>query len=88
MFTPRFQLTAALLANVTAVERLYGQLEAIPLPQRLQLNLKRDNLIQSTYFSNKIEGNPLALHEVTNLLLDDRVPANRNEKKSRSTLIY
>jgi Fic family protein len=81
MFIPKYSLSGKLLNNVAQIERLYGQLEALKLPQKLELNLKRDNLIQSTYASNKIEGNPLSLPEVTNLLLDDRVPVNRDEKE-------
>lgn len=37
-----------------------------------------------TYISNSIEGNPLTLPEVTNLLLGDRVPVNRDEKEVRN----
>lgn len=81
MYTPTYTLTPSLLTNITTIERLYGQIEALKLPQKLELNLKRDNLVQSSYASNRIEGNPLSLPEVTNLLLDDRVPANRDEKE-------
>lgn len=81
MFAPRYQLTEKLLTNITQSERLYGQLEGLKIPQKLELNLKRKNLVQSAYASNKIEGNPLTLPEVTNLLLDDRVPATRDEKE-------
>jgi len=81
MFTPKFTLTSALLTEITQIERLYGQIEALRLPHELELNLERTNLVQSAYASNKIEGNPLTLPEVTNLLLDDRVPTNRNEKE-------
>jgi len=81
MFEPHYTLSGHLLANVAAIERFYGQLEALHLPHKLELNLHRNNLLQSTYASNKIEGNPLSLREVTNLLLDDRLPVNRNEKE-------
>jgi len=81
MFKPQYTLSPALLSQITQIERLYGQLEAIKIPKKLELNLNRDNLIQSSYVSNSIEGNPLSLQEVTNLLLDDRVPANRDEKE-------
>lgn len=80
-FKPKYKLTNNLLANIAQIERLYGQIEALRVPQKLQLNLKRENLIKSAYASNKIEGNPLTLPEVTNLLLDDRVPVNRDEKE-------
>ena len=78
---PNFSLTQELLQNITQIERLYGQLEALKMPQKLELNLEQDNLIQSAYVSNSIEGNPLSHREVTNLLLDERVPVNRDEKE-------
>lgn len=84
MFTPRYTLTDTLLANISIVERLYGQLETLRIPKALQLNLERNNLVTSTYISNSIEGNPLTLPEVTNLLLGDRVPTNREEKEVRN----
>lgn len=81
MFNPNYKLTPKLIGNIAIVERLYGQIESLRLPQKIELNLHTNNLVQSTYFSNKIEGNPLSLHEVTNLLLDDRVPVNCDEKE-------
>lgn len=79
MYQPNFDLTTKLLDNTAQIERFYGQLEGMRIPQKLELNLERDNLVQSSYISNSIEGNPLSLPEVTNLLLDDRVPVNRDE---------
>ena len=54
------------------------------IPQKLLLNLERDNMCTSTYISNSIEGNPLSLPEVTNLLLDGRMPVNRSEQEARN----
>lgn len=81
MLNPKFTLTPKLLTNLTEIERYYGQLEGIRIPQQLQLNLEKTNLIQSSYASNSIEGNPLSIGEVTNLILNDRVPSNRSEKE-------
>ncbi|MFC1627400.1 Fic family protein [Patescibacteria group bacterium] len=81
MLKPVYNLSQSLLQNITQIERLYGQLEALKIPKQLEVNLERDNLIQSSYVSNSIEGNPLSLRDVTNLLLDDRVPTNRDEKE-------
>lgn len=81
MFTPKYRLTAKLLTNLNEIERFYGRLEAIKAPQNLLLNLEKTNLIQSSYASNSIEGNPLTHREVTNLILNDRVPVNRDEKE-------
>jgi len=84
MFKPKFKLTPKLLGNITQIERLYGQIEGLKIPQKLELNLHRDNLMQSSYVSNSIEGNPMSLREVTNLLLGDRVPVNREEKEVKN----
>jgi Fic family protein len=81
MFKPKYNLTLKLLENISAVERLYGHIEMLRQPKNLWLNLERNNLTQSAYISNSIEGNPLSLTEVTNLLIDGRVPATRDEKE-------
>lgn len=81
MFQPKFTITPKLLGNLNEIERLYGRLEGMKAPQNLLLNLQRDNLIESSYASNSMEGNPLSQHDVTNLLLNDRVPVNRDEKE-------
>lgn len=81
MFKPKYTLTKELLKNINDIERLYGQLESLQIPRSLLLNLERDNLVESSYASNRIEGNPLSRAEVTNLLLDDRIPTNRDEKE-------
>jgi len=84
MFKPKYSLSPKLVANIAAIERLYGRLEGLRLPPELELNLTRNNLIKSAYISNSIEGNPLSLPEVTNLLLGDRVPVNRDEKEIKN----
>ncbi len=81
MFKPNFQLDTELFKVINDCERFYGQLESLKIPQKLELNLERDTKIQSSYISNSMEGNPLSFPEVTNLLLEDRIPANRDEKE-------
>ncbi len=81
MFNPNYQLSTRLFKFITECERFYGQLEALNIPYEVELNLERNNEIKSSYISNSIEGNPLSLPEVSNLLLDERVPANRDEKE-------
>jgi len=81
MLHPNYELSPDLLNLITECARLYGQLESLKIPQAIELNLERSNKIRSSYISNSIEGNPLSLPEVTNLLLEERVPANRYEKE-------
>lgn len=84
MFTPSYTITRELLSEIAAIERLYGTLEGLKVPRELEMDLTRKNMIKSSYASNRIEGNPLTLPEVTNLILDDRVPATRDEKEVRN----
>ena len=84
MFKPKYTFSSAIISNLNQIERLYGQLEGLRIPQKLELNLQRDHLIKSTYISNSIEGNQLSLPEVTNLLLDDRVPVNHDEREVKN----
>lgn len=81
MFKPRYATNAKILTNISEIERLYGRLEGMRIPKQLQLHLERENVIQSSFASNSIEGNPLSQAEVSNLLLGDRIPANRDEKE-------
>src|SRR3989338_5628311 len=81
MLKPKYLTNAKILTNVSEIERLYGRLEGMRIPKQLLLNLERENLIQSSFASNSIEGNPLSQAEVSNLLLGDRVPINRDEKE-------
>jgi Fic family protein len=84
MLNPKYKLSKKLLENISSIERLYGQLESQVVPKKLLLNLEKHNLVKSSFSSNSIEGNPLSQEEVTNLILGDRVPANRDEKEVKN----
>ncbi|MBD3329075.1 winged helix DNA-binding protein [Candidatus Dojkabacteria bacterium] len=84
MYKPIFTITTELMKTLNEIERLYGRLEGMQIPRSLLLNLERDNLVQSSFSSNSIEGNPLSHAEVTNLLLDGRVAVNRDEKEVKN----
>ena len=75
-----YKLTQETEDSLLRIERLYGRLEGQIVPQKLLLNLERTNLINSSFASNKIEGNTLSLLEVTNLLLGERMPVNHEEQ--------
>lgn len=80
----KYNFSDKILKNISSIERLYGQLESQVIPKELLLNLEKQNLIKSSFSSNSIEGNSLSKGEVTNLILGDRVPANRDEKEVRN----
>ena len=84
MINTKYNLSKKIFQNISSIERLYGQLESQVVPKELLLNLEKHNLVKSSFSSNSIEGNPLSQEEVTNLILDGRVPANRNEKEIKN----
>jgi len=84
VFKPELSLSKKLLSTLLEVERLYGKLESEHVPSSLLLNLEERNLVLSSFSSTKIEGNPMTRAQVTNLILNDRVPANRDEKEVRN----
>lgn len=81
MLKIQYTLSKKILDNISSIERLYGQLESQVIPNDLLLNLEKHNLVKSSFSSNSIEGNPLSQAQVTNLILGDRVAANRDEKE-------
>ena len=50
----KYSLSPIILNNIANIERLYGQLEALRIPEELQLNLERNNIVQSSYISNSL----------------------------------
>ncbi len=79
MFEPKFRLTDKIVSLIGAIERQYGQLQGEPLMPSLALALARENKILASHYSTSIEGNPLTQQEVTNILLDEKIPVNKSE---------
>jgi len=79
MYSPRFRYTPTVLSNLGTVERLYGSITAEKLILSLSFKLTRENAILATHYSTSIEGNPLSMAEVTNIVLGDSIPATKSE---------
>jgi Fic family protein len=79
MFEPKFKFTPQLINHLTTIERLYGQLLGEKLIPSLALKLAEQNQILATHHSTSIEGNPLTTHDVTNIILNDKIPTNKSE---------
>lgn len=69
---------------LASVERLYGELSQRALIPSLSLKLTQENMILATHYSTSIEGNPLNQSEVTNVLLNDKIPINKSEKEVKN----
>ncbi len=84
MYQPNFHYTATIINQIGALERYYGQLTAQKLIPSLSLRLTEENRILATHYSTSIEGNPLTPHEVTNVVLDERIPTNKSEHEVKN----
>lgn len=84
MFRPKFKLTLKMLSTIGKIERLYGQIHAEKLIPSLTLRLFQENQILATHYSTSIEGNPLSPQDVTNVVLNDKIPTTKSEKEVKN----
>ncbi len=84
MFEPKFSLTITILTQLGTIERLYGQLLGEKLIPSLALRLSQENQILATHHSTSIEGNPLSPQDVTNIVLNDKIPTTKSEKEVKN----
>lgn len=73
-----------MVSLIASIERQYGQIQTEPLIPSLALELARENKILATHYSTSIEGNPLSEREVTNVLLNDRIPTTKSEREVKN----
>lgn len=79
MYQPNFSFTIKMVNEISQIERLYGQLQTEKLIPSLALKLAQENQILATHYSRSIEGNPLSPRDVTNIILDDKIPTTKSE---------
>lgn len=84
MFEPRFSYTPKIINSIGTIERLYGQLTSEKLIPSLALKLSQENQILATHYSTSIEGNPLSPYDVTNIILNDKIPTTKSEKEVKN----
>lgn len=84
MFEPKFTLSFRLANQLSAIERLYGQLLGEELIPSLVLQLSQENQILATHHSTSIEGNPLSPIDVTNIILGDQIAVTKSEKEVKN----
>lgn len=74
MFTPKYNITGRLLANITRINNLVRDLNDNRFPRVILLEFEKTARAVSSYASTSIEGNPLPLTEVKKILKS--LPAN------------
>ncbi|OGO41461.1 MAG: hypothetical protein A2Z04_06895 [Chloroflexi bacterium RBG_16_57_9] len=77
MYNPRFQRTDALIAMISRIEAEAARVVILraSVAARWESQLRHEALVRSAHHSTSIEGNPLSLEEVTDLLAGREVTA-------------
>jgi len=81
MFTPKYTITNQLLANITQIGTLVGDLNNRRFPKPVLATLERIAREVSSHASTSIEGNPLVLSEVKEIIKLEPVGRNDSEKE-------
>lgn len=79
-----FSYTPKIINTLASIERLYGQIIGERLIPSLALKLAEENQILATHYSTSIEGNPLSPIDVTNVILNDRIPTTKSEREVKN----
>jgi len=81
MFQPRFQRTDLLIEMIARIEVARDRIQRALIVPRWEAELRREALARSAHHSTNIEGNPLSLQEVTDLLAGRDVVAHARDKQ-------
>ena len=81
MYEPHFQRTDALIAMISRIEAARAIVLHAPIAAQWESQLRHDALTRSAHHSTSIEGNPLSLEEVTDLVEGREVAAHPREKR-------
>ncbi len=81
MYEPSFQRTDALIAMIGRIEAARAVVLRAPIAAQWESQLRREALVRSAHHSTSIEGNPLSLEEVTDLIEGREVAAHPRDKR-------
>ena len=81
MYEPRFRRTDALISMIGRIEAARAVVLRVPIAAHWESQLRHEALIRSAHHSTSIEGNPLSLDQVTDLLAGREVAAHPREKR-------
>lgn len=81
MFSPKYNITNALLSNIKRINSLVNELNNRRFPNVVLLELEKTAREVSTYASTSIEGNPLTLTEVKKILKSTPAHIRESEKE-------
>lgn len=81
MFKPTFQRTDLLIDMIARIEVARDRILRAPVVPRWEAELRSDAIARSAHHSTSIEGNPLSLQEVTDLLAGRDILAHPRDRQ-------
>lgn len=85
MYSPKFQITAAISVDLMQIEAIRQELSGLVIQPELLVSLRETATLTSTHFSTQIEGNRLTLPEVKAAIKGAKFPGReRDEKEVRN----
>jgi Fic family protein len=80
-FRPNFQRTDGIIEMIARIAVARDRILRAPIVPRWEAELRREAFVRSAHHSTSIEGNPLSLEEVTDLLAGRDVLAHARDKQ-------
>lgn len=65
LIPPKYVFTPQISRFLQMIEASRGIISSFPLPEEIEINIRRQSILKSSLFSARIEGNPLTLEEIT-----------------------
>src|SRR4030065_1347987 len=81
MFKPNFSFTDKIVRNLTLIAESRAIVLNAPLIPKWEISLRREAILKSAHSSTAIEGNPLSLEEVSNLVAGREIIVRRKDKQ-------
>jgi Fic family protein len=81
MLEPRFERTDLLIELIARIAVARDRILRAPIVPRWEAELRREALVRAAHHSTSIEGNPLSLEEVTDLLAGREVLAHPRDRQ-------
>ena len=75
LIPPNYTFTTTISDYLQTIEASRQVIDAIEIPQEIEVNIRRQSILKSSLFSARIEGNPLTLEEMR------RVPSKDQKKQ-------
>ena len=65
LIPPNYVFTQTISKHLQTIEAAKGVISSFPIPEEIEVNIRRQSILKSSLFSARIEGNPLTMDEIT-----------------------